>query len=178
MSGNLREPSIPHGVMEARLIRWGESSTAGRTITLELEPEGDRHPFRDYPSGKTHGQRFMVVFTPKGDDERPLPVPPTEPVNLRELPNTDAASKKKRWDELALSQQAAILCNDPEFQKWTGQKLGWHSCTEREAADYVRDGCCDMNSRSDLDKNPEYAERFHRMVTEFRVAVGRETEPR
>ena len=55
---------------EVRLLRWSESSTAGRTITLELPPDqGDAHPFRGLPTGHQNGQRFMMSFAAIDDDE-------------------------------------------------------------------------------------------------------------
>lgn len=59
---------------EVRLLRWGESSSAGRTITLELPPDdGAAHPFRGFPTGHTHGQRFRMQFDAIGDDEQLAP---------------------------------------------------------------------------------------------------------
>ena len=68
---------------ETRLIRWGESSSAGRTITLELPPDdGAAHPFRGFPTGHSHGQRFRMQFDAIADDEQtnsPAGAPPTPP---------------------------------------------------------------------------------------------------
>ena len=55
---------------ECRLLRWGDSSTAGRTITLEIPPDtGDVHPFKGFPVGTKFGQRFRMRFDVILDDE-------------------------------------------------------------------------------------------------------------
>lgn len=51
---------------EAKILSWGENNTSGRFVRLEIEGGGE-HPFRGY-----EGERFMVVFVPIGNDEKPM----------------------------------------------------------------------------------------------------------
>ena len=53
---------------ECLIKRWGDSSSALRTVTLQLEEEAplERHPFFGF-----EGQRVMVVVVPIGNDGTP-----------------------------------------------------------------------------------------------------------
>lgn len=56
-----------------------------------------------------------------------------------------ATKTSKKFAEMPLSQQAALRCNDAEFQRWIGAPTG-----AAEAADRVREKCM-IQSRSELD---------------------------
>lgn len=56
-----------------------------------------------------------------------------------------------------LSQWAALRCRDPLFQEFLGVK------TEVSAAHVVRRRC-KVESRGDLDRDPEAAQRFHELI--------------
>ena len=53
--------------IEVRLLRWGESSQAGRTVTFLL-PEDGEHPFRGMKTGKT-GDLFAMALAKIADTE-------------------------------------------------------------------------------------------------------------
>lgn len=126
---------------EVMLLQWAESSTRGRTVTLLLGDEGESHPFRDFTirQGKRAGQRFMAVLVQIGDDEQPVEHPKT------------------------LSQQAFMLCRDPEFYTWASARCFDSVVDEPSARNYI----CSMlgiGSRSQLDTNPAAADGFRRLV--------------
>lgn len=57
-------------VYRVRLMRWGESSTTGRTVTLRLPDDGDEHPFKGLPIGAKNGQMLeMEIALVEGDDD-------------------------------------------------------------------------------------------------------------
>lgn len=123
-------------VIEAMLLRWSESPT-GRTVTFLLPDDGTQHPFKGLKTGPSYGQRVALSVALIADDEtqRPAAEPEAKP-----------AKERKRWDELPLSQQAAIRCNEPGFQQFMEAQ------DEKEAADNVR-RYCGVTSRSSIEKN-------------------------
>jgi hypothetical protein len=64
--------------------------------------------------------------------------------------------KKEHWAEMAPSKQAAILCQDPDFQDWIG------AVGEEDAAELVRTKCR-VASRREIDVR-EFAKRYWRAL--------------
>lgn len=151
---------------EAICKRWGDSSSGGRTVTLQLEDGGD-HPFRGY-----EGERFAIVVVPIGNDEKPMKklmgdAPAREdggdrrdklagaPANAPPCSdkNTSPAKPKKRWHEMPASERARMLVNDPEFQRWaTPWSVGhvveaWH---DKSNADGWLKSFCGVDSKSSI----------------------------
>lgn len=183
---------------ETRLIRWGESSAAGRTITLELPPDdGASHPFRGFPTGHTQGQRFRMQFDAIADDEQtnsPAGAPSTPPQSNNRKDITAAAEpdgnarsptdasapagghkERQPWDTLPLKRRAGILCSDKAFQKFVSVKSGWE-CDEEDAASWLRI-FLGINSRKDLDHMPEMAWPLEKIRAEFLEWAGRVPVP-
>jgi hypothetical protein len=125
---------------EAICKRWGDSSSGGRTVTLQLEDGGD-HPFRGY-----EGERFAIVVVAIGNDEKPM----NKSAGNHEAPRghvgsevgetsvTEASDRtkdgaspsprsKKRWHEMPPSQRAALLVNDPEFERFAELHANYNS---------------------------------------------------
>lgn len=183
---------------EVRLLRWGESSSAGRTITLELPPDnGEAHPFRGLPTGHTHGQRFRMQFSIISDDEQPIPPagslnpsdrkdhPATAPsveraghLSTKAQPPAGGNSAKERrpWHTLPPQQRAGMLCSDVGFQKWVSEKAGWQ-CDEQDARDWL---CMRLGiqSRAELATDPEAAALFDEIDRQFMRDSGRAVEVR
>src|SRR4051812_853119 len=98
-------PDTRHSfTLETRLLRWGESSTAGRTITLELSAEdGEHHPFK----GIAKNTRFQMTFRLINDDEtlapepERVPAPPRDPESIRPPAKSEKARQayldKDEW---------------------------------------------------------------------------------
>jgi hypothetical protein len=187
---------------EVRLIRWGESSSAGRTITLELPPDtGDGHPFKGFSAGHSHGQRFRMQFNVIADDEQVSPAGTHHPQQERVFdepdstgpltkPSTPAGElQKQRYAALSPAEQAvtraALLPKDERFRAWILEKrfpdaraAGADPVDEDEAARCVREICCNCNSRKLIADVPEYLDRFLAMETSFLQDIGLMARPR
>jgi hypothetical protein len=73
----------------------------------------------------------------------------------------DKESGKRAWGDMKLAQQAGILCADAEF-------IAWLSCDTQEAAVNEVRRRCGVASRADLDRDPDAAEAWMRLVREYR----------
>lgn len=122
---------------EALLVNWGDTSSRGRTVTLELPQEDETHPFRDLAirSGKQAGQRFALVVVQVGDDEQPV------------------VQEKK------LSAQAAILCKDAGFRSFIAERSISVVETEEDAKNWMCSGA-QVTSRKAFDTNSRAADWF------------------
>jgi hypothetical protein len=178
---------------EVRLLRWGESSTAGRTITLELPPgDGEVHPFRGFPTGHSHGQRFRLFFEPIGDDEKPIESHAKATLRAA-LVATDEADRaeerrsqlsvvgKERYAQMLPEQQAVadagMLAQDPQFIAWARLVKGGRVYNESDAVQYIR-SWCGVSTRREIATNSHAYEAFIRLKTVFEVDVGRLPERR
>lgn len=175
---------------ETRLIRWGESSSAGRTITLELPPDaGEGHPFKGFATGHSHGQRFRMQFDAIADDETNSPAgtsPSTAEKGAVSDPDNRSGPHPSRpppagehkdrrpWETLSPQQQAGILCADKGFQKWVSKQAGWE-CDEEDAASWLRIAL-GIESRRELANKPELVREFSRIHERFLFESGRVPE--
>lgn len=133
---------------EALLLRWGDSSTNGRTLTLQLQEHGE-HPFRGLPSGK-NGQRVMIAVTLIGDDEQPA-----APADVkRDKSPADKAIAK-----------AHVLAGDADFHNWVEGTSGFLE-TEADVLDEVRRRL-GIQSTTEFRTNPEALKRFLDLVWEY-----------
>lgn len=145
---------------EAICKRWGDSSSAGRTVTLQLE-DGGEHPFRGY-----EGERFAIVVVPIGNDEKPMKKfmgdAPTredgveggaragfDDHNATNNAVTSPAKPKKRWHEMPPSQRAALLTRDPEFWEYL-ETCEVSRPTTAMAADASLKHLCNVDSKSSI----------------------------
>jgi hypothetical protein len=114
---------------QVQLLGWGDTSTRGRTITLQLSDDSDAHPFSTARTkqGKTAGQRYQIVMVQLGADEQPVEKTP--------------------------SQMAFLLCQKPAFQHWLNERSFVPITDEDSARAYICEGC-GIKSRSELDKDP------------------------
>lgn len=112
--------------------------------------------------------------------------PPQTPAGDGPIAGGNTPKARRPFHELPLSQQAAIRCGEPSFQEWCG--FGPHVRfsdgaipTERERADgaasRVRQDC-DVESRSELDTNPEAAARWRALETQYLRDTGQMAEAR
>lgn len=113
---------------EAQLLGWSETNTRGRTITLQLGEDEETHPFKHTVTkhGKTSGKRFAVVFVEIGDDEQVVEKTP--------------------------SQLCYLVCKDPIFWSWAGDR-SFDAIDNEAAARYYVLTTCAIKSRSELDSN-------------------------
>jgi len=114
---------------EVMLLAWAESNTRGRTVTFQMNEDGEAHPFKDMTvrKGGRAGQRFMMVLVELGDDEKPVEKTP--------------------------SQLCFLLCQDQQFQYFLNERalFGDIDCEEKARAFILE--ACKIDSRSKLDSN-------------------------
>lgn len=164
---------------EVMLLRWGDNSTNGRTITLQLDSEGDRHPFSTLKSGAAHGQRIALVAVLIGDDERPqnaggaqrsaIPTGPDdggEPAHPPEARAEDRERPRVHFKDMKRSAQAALKCQGVEFQKWVSEKNGLDSYGVGIADTLVKN-ICGITSKTELDTDPAKGDAWLALLTEF-----------
>lgn len=80
---------------------------------------------------------------------------------------------------LSPAQQAGILCNDPQFQKFAATRCGLpdQQFCSTATAEYLR-SCCQIRSRRDLENNQAALSNFQTLRTEFDAWTGRIPTPR
>ncbi len=91
---------------------------------------------------------------------------------------TDHAAKR-RFDDLPPAQQAGMLCNDEQFQRFASlQMRGVNALASTGfAAEFIRTKCC-IRSRKQLNENQEAAARFAALRTDFDAWRGKLPTPR
>ncbi len=106
------------------------------------------------------GTRYMLALSRIGDDEEPQ-----EPEQKPKRP-------VERWESMSPVKQAAILCNDDQFQDWSAP--GQPSFDG--ARNYILHEC-GITSRKHLTaEGPRHA--WAAMVAKFRADTGRTAEQR
>lgn len=74
---------------------------------------------------------------------------------------------KRSWDQIQRSQQAALMCGDPEFDGFLDKT--WPSLKAmKSTADKVRHLCI-VVSRADLDKDSVAADRWDKLFSDFQL---------
>lgn len=76
-----------------------------------------------------------------------------------------AERPRRRFDELPRSQQAALMCNRPDFQTWAGM------ASTDSAAQFVRDRCR-VDSRAKLDTDAAAAQRWDTTLLAFQTDMN------
>lgn len=61
-------------IYRVKLMRWGDSSAAGRTVTLKLPDDTDEHPFKNMPIGAKNGQLMEISVRLLNEDGSPVTV--------------------------------------------------------------------------------------------------------
>ena len=142
-------------VIEAMLLRWGESHSSGRTVTLQLPEADGPHPFKGLKCGPANGQRLAVSIALINDDESQ-----SEP----------ATKERRKFEELKRSQQAGMLCDDKRFQVFMDDEKGANFVAglspEQQAATAVRK-LCGVNTRAAFDSNKEAAAKWDTLHSEY-----------
>lgn len=126
---------------ELMLLNWAESSTRGRTVTFLLDEDTDAHPFKDFTirQGKRAGQRFMAVLVQIDESEQPV--------------------QQRRTS----AQKAAAICKDNDFWSWATARQ-FEPVNSEESARQFMLSHLGIQSRSEIDRDPEVAERFERLI--------------
>lgn len=165
--------------LQFQLLDWSETKR-GRKVIFEVlnDPETptDVHPFAAYTArnGKVAGQYFATVLVEFDPATGAAKEPPTQlsvepaPAETRPLEAGDPRlAMTQSFDRMLLSQQAAILCKDPDFQKWLQFEAGYPNATDEKGAKEAV--CCPMGltSRSQLDTNAQAASYFREWLEDF-----------
>lgn len=158
---------------EAMLLRWGDTHSSGRTITIQLDEHvGDQHPFKGLKCGP-NGQRMQVCAVLVDDHDEPQNPNKTAPDSPPPVGPAEAAGEgqdtRRSFDSLPRSQQAAIKCQDKDFQHWIIGKwdmLG--NGVSAAKADEVLKRLIDVASKREFDTDPAKGEFWDRMLTSFK----------
>lgn len=180
-AGNVSIPFAYKG--EAQLVRWGDGPK-GRTVTLLLDPHvGAEHPFKAMKCGE-NGSRMQIAAVLVGDDDQPA-VPPTKPAGLAKQVDAADSSAGGRSSiagsspaarTYTRSQRAAIMCQSPDFQAWIKLRYyrAWKDIPLNDdkphaTATTVLKSALGIQSRTELDTNPEAAARFDALRTDYEL---------
>lgn len=134
---------------ELQLLRWGETSTGGATVTFQLADVGDLDGFKDLTLAKKGmaGQRIAAIMVQVEDDiEQPAPV-----------------VQKVQPGMLCI-----MACNfsaDVKFQEWANSLSGTRVEDEEDAKCFILNEC-GIESRKELDIDQAAAKRFHKLIRE------------
>lgn len=85
--------------------------------------------------------------------------------------------KRVRFEEMPAAQQAAILCNDHQFQTFAARRTGYpdDKMEPSAAAEYIRQ-VCGVRSRRSLDTDPA-TRTWQQLRTEFDTWSGKLATP-
>jgi hypothetical protein len=146
---------------ELQLASWSESANGGAKVVFWLADADDLDVFKAMTvrKGNRAGQRFAAVLVEIGDDERPVEpqgeVAAAADAQLARLAGDTTAKADLKGG--ALAKLAGRWCQSPEFREWADV------ADADEAAEYIR-AMCGVESRAELDHNPEAAAAFHKYI--------------
>ena len=142
----------------------------GHILSLAMNP----HDVPDAVATASLGSRWMVALVQISDDEQPqgqdnsgsAPSP-----SLADAADSPAAAPKpkKHWADYSPSQQAWMMCCNRDFAIWLANRMDFPTVTagdDDEVAERLRRELA-INSRSDLDTNPEAAKRWRELHSMF-----------
>ena len=116
------------------------------------------------------GTRYMIGFAELGETDEPVPVaqriehPVPDRKDAGSIP-AGATKERKPFHTLPLSQQAALRCQDNDFQFFLCDRLEYLSVVET-VVDVVR-RICGVASRSDLIKNTPAGDKWETLEREY-----------
>lgn len=104
------------------------------------------------------GQRYMIAYSAIGDDEWPV-------IKASDVPSDDTAHHKSRrkLEDLPLSQQIAIRCQDILFQQYVSDEYG-----RTDVVEWVRN-VCGVKSRSEIKPGTPAAKEWHTIHSDFQT---------
>lgn len=125
------------------------------------------------------GAHYVCVLAPADYDptegsepdlEAGFPVPP-EPIRTHEEVGDGGVFMRRRFRELPRAQQAALKCQDADFQAWLNS-LG-NCCPNGDVAAVIVRKMCGVESRSALSTDAEAGKRWDALLLEYEQATGR-----
>jgi hypothetical protein len=145
---------------EVQLAGWSESHTSGCKVTFFLPDAADLDAFRALTvrKGMQAGQRMACVLVLIGDDEKPEQPPAP-------MPRAAAEPAPEPLKGGPLAQLAGRWTNDPQFCRFLSLEYPQHGIphSSADAANIVRI-LCEVDSRVELDHDPEAAKRFQTLI--------------
>jgi len=130
-------------VCEAQVLDFSVRAGYGPWLKLRVEnPES--------LVGLATGQRFHLLLVAIGDDEMPAAANPQD---------------RKPYKQ---SQIAFLLCQDHQFWAFIKEQYGAACNDAHDAGNWLRESC-GIESRAYLDSNPDAAETFKRIDTEYQA---------
>lgn len=188
---------IPLFKGKVQLLRWLDSSSAGKTVTfaLDIDSAPDSHPFKGLGTGK-YGQEFMLVAVPITSGGEPIPPGATTGAAIGSAaadhlpPPERSAAPGGAKRERTLPEKVGMLCNDKSFQAWAleyavGQ--GWSvgeapadcsGANREEVVTAIVRKACGVTSRKQILPGTEAAFKWNGIVCEFEAATNRMAEER
>jgi hypothetical protein len=146
----MTEPT-PTFAGEVQFRRYSDTSTQGTQIVLALS---DREALQSFIG--MEGKRFMAVLVQIGGDEKPI------------SPNSTELKQREPLGDLCW--RAVQWCKELEFQDWISCKalddrVVTGSCPiSEDAARRLILLYCEVESRKELDTNPEAARKFNQLI--------------
>lgn len=136
---------------EAMLAGWNDSQTTGHTVKFWLAMDQLGHPFEGF---ERHNDQFYISLVELDDDQ--------EIIDQKVRDRVESASKRPSE---RLSYVAAMLCKNEGF--WTyinEQQSGPVTVGDEDGARIWLCMVLGIESRSELDKDPALARRFHENI--------------
>lgn len=149
---------------EVQLRRWSESNTQGVQVTFALADSSDLEKFRGLD-----GRRFMAVLVQIGDDEQPVDVRSSD-IKVRKSdiarePLGDLCWRAVQWCK---EPEFAVFIHDVFYTLWPlgleGTPVTKDGESEEPFCKFAVQEICGVESRKELDTNPEAARRFNQLI--------------
>lgn len=106
---------------------------------------------------------------PNPSREVPVAIARLNTAKVIALPKLEQEARPRRdFKDLPAAQQAALKCKDAAFQRFLFEEYSSAAIHEHDAADKVRD-ICRVESRSELNSNPEAGNRWWLILSAFDV---------
>lgn len=140
---------------EVQFRRYSDTSTQGTQIVLALP---DREALQSFIG--LEGKRFMAVLVQIGDDEQPV---------IPDIGNPTSGNKGKSHIQREplgdLCWRAVQWCKDPEFWEFlTFDPVIKGMVSDEAGAKHYVQIVCGVESRKELDANPEAARKFNQFI--------------
>jgi hypothetical protein len=136
---------------ELMLMSGGQPLGQGFWVSFWLDDEAEHHPFAGYRGrkGDRPGDMFSAAFVELDDDDSAI-----DQDKRGKVEDAHARAGQK------LSQYCYLLCNNEMFVHYLEERA-----LDNRVARWVR-WRCNIESRSELDHNPEAAKIFHEQIRE------------
>jgi hypothetical protein len=146
---------------EVQLRRWSESSTQGVQVTFALSESADLDKFKGLD-----GKRFMAVLVQIGDDEQPVKSDIGIPTSGKQRePLGDLCWRAVQWcKESAFANFIADVFYAKYPQGLSDTPVLLEGASTEEFSKHAIRALCDIESRKELDTNPEAARKFNQLI--------------